>query len=65
MDYVKIYFYFAALHTGTTFDLQFLFPLLSTCYILAKTAKISQVIDIVINYNFKKKFSLSKERKSG
>jgi len=30
-----------------------------------KTAEIPQLIDIVVNYNFKKKFSLKKVRKSG
>ena len=65
MDHVKIYFYLAVLYTGTTFKLKFLFPLLSIGYVLTKITEILQLIDIVVNYNFKKKFGLRKERKSG
>ena len=65
MDHVKIYFYFTVFYTDTTFELKILFPLLSMGYVLTEIAKILQLTDIVVNYNFKKKFSSSKARKSG
>jgi len=53
------------LYTGTTFEAKILFTLLSIGYVLTKITEILQLINIVANYNFKKKFSLRKERKSG
>jgi len=49
MGYIKIYFYFIAFYTGTTFEIKIFFPLLSIGCFLSKNAYFLQPIEIITN----------------